>query len=643
MSSNKRLNAVITIGGAIAGSLTSAITGTKGKLNEVGSAIQAIERRQRELNGLIRDQERLGRNGSAMRVGYAQRELEDTHKQIAALRRKQELLQRESALHERIGSVRAKLQGASFGMLAAGGVGAMSLRAPLRAFTELDDSLTNMQVAMMDRTGGLPVLFGKIKQQTIDLGNKLPGTTADFVNAATALKEQGMPLEAIAGGALKASAHLAVVMKLVPEQAAEMTAKLREAFQIPEAEFDRMADLSQRAKFGFGLKSDDLLLGAKYYGGKTNALGLTGAENVRKVYALQGMAAQQGMDGSTFGTNFGQMLTRLGMMQERLHKNSKEMKAVSATLKTAGIQLEFFKDGKFSGVDNMVLQLDKLRSLTQEKRLQVLTRLFGEEGGRPADLIARNGLEGYRKALEAMDAEASLDQRIDKSLTSFKNKSEALAGTWTNFLAATGEPLANLFTPVMGKLNDIVGGPMMKFVDQNKTLVGIVGGIVATGSGLLIVGGAVAAIGYASTFAIAGLVSIGSALQTIGAAIMFINRGLLMTPVGLVAALIGAAYVAAKGIDANAPKTAKPADFGETGGGAAVGARMRLPRRALPQPAMAGASGGTTTVTDNSNTTINVQQQPGQDPRAFADQVARLIQQQADVRRRGALHDGASQ
>lgn len=528
MASNKRLNATITIGGAVTGSLQSALGGTKSKLLEIGGAIAEVKKRQKELSSVMADQERLGTAGSAMKVRYAQQELADTNKQLDALRKKQDLLKRETQLGQTLADMRTKMRGGMIGLTAGGIATLATLGAPLKAFKDLDEAMNNMQIAMMDKSGGLPELFGEIKKQTIELGNILPGTTADFVNLATALKEGGTPLDIIAGGALKSGAHLAVVLKMVPEQAGEMVAKLRQAFQLSAHEFDKMADYTQRARFGFGLKSDDLLLGAKYYGGKLNALGIIGAENVRRIYAIQGMASQQGMDGSTFGTNFSMMLTRVGLMTERLHKNSKEMRAVNAELHKAGIQMTFFdKAGKFAGVENMVAQLGKLSKLSQEKRLQVLTRIFGEEGGRVADLIARNGIGGYEKALEKIDNEASLDQRISMALTSFKNQLEALTGTFTNLLAAIGEPIAQLFSPVMKQLNEIIGGPMQAWVEQNKALVGIVGGIVAAGGGLMLIGAAIAAIGWASTFAIGGLVAlsgilgaittvVGGALATVG-------------------------------------------------------------------------------------------------------------------------------
>jgi TP901 family phage tail tape measure protein len=65
---------------------------------------------------------------------------------------------------------------------------------------------------------------------------------------------------------------------------------------------------------------------------------------------------------------------------------------------------------------------------------------------------------------------------------------------------------------------------------------------------------------------------------------------------------------------------------------------------ALPAPpAMATARGqGTSTYTDQSQTTIQVTQQPGQDSRALAKEITKIQEQQRAVRQRGTMTDGVT-
>lgn len=674
--SNKRLNAIITIGGAISGTLKAAFGDAKSRVEALGSTIRSAERRQKLLGKAIQEFGRQGKDVDGMRQRYAALgseidSLREKHRAFSSqARREQERQERD----ERLGKRRDKAIGYA---AAAVGIG-MIARAPLKAFEDLDEAMNNMQVAMLNSAGKVPAQFEEIKKQTIELGNVLPGTTADFVNVATALKEQGMPVEAIVGGALKASAHLSVIMKMVPEQAAEMTAKLREAFAIPEDEFGKMADYVQRAKFAYGLKPEDLLLGAKYYGGAANSLGVTGAGNVRKMYAIQGMAAQSGMDGSTFGTNAGMMFTRFGMLNERLNKNSKEMRAVNATLAASKIHLQFFKDGKFEGLDNMVSQLAKLGQLTPEKRTQVLARLFGAEAGRVADLIARKGVAGYEAALKASDAQASMEQRTSVALSSFKNQIEALGGTFTNFLAAVGKPLADMLVPVMTQLNDIIGNKMQTWVEQNQTVVKVIGVIAGGAAGLLALGAAISGVAWVSGLAWAGLATLGTsimwlamtAIPAIGSALglLFLNPVGLV--IGAVALLAGAVYLIYKhwgpikawfaslwdGI-VSGMKTAVSwimdkidwigqkwqavkgfFGFGAANAPTSSGAPAGPTPPAIPaRPA--SAAGGSAAVAQTNHFTIH--QQPGQSAAELADTIAKRLKERDAQKARGALHDQA--
>ena len=54
--------------------------------------------------------------------------------------------------------------------------------------------------------------FEAIKRQSIERGDVLPGTTANFMNLRRVLKEQGLQPDVITGGALKAAAYMSVVL-----------------------------------------------------------------------------------------------------------------------------------------------------------------------------------------------------------------------------------------------------------------------------------------------------------------------------------------------------------------------------------------------------------------------------------------------
>lgn len=330
------------------------------------------------------------------------------------------------------------------------------LETPIKAFADLDEASTNLRVAMMDNFGQIPSQFAEINRQAVELGNVLKGNTADFTNAATALLENGTSIESITNGGLKAASYLGVILKQVPAQAAEMTAKFREAFGLADNELVKMADLTQRAKFAFGLNPEEIKYAAQYAGATLNNLKLTGIENTRMFLAMQGIARQKGMEGSVFGTNISSMLNNIGMMESKLHRNSKIMREVNADLRRAGIRLQFFDQaGHFVGLEKMVGQLEKLKVLSEKDRLNVINRVFGMEGGRIASMLADAGQAGLQHALGTMQKQADLMQRIKAVNQSAKNTWEALTGTITNFWAAVGGPMVTaLYPPMLGDCKD---------------------------------------------------------------------------------------------------------------------------------------------------------------------------------------------
>lgn len=702
---NKRLNAIITIGGAVSSGLKAALSSTKNGLGSIGDSIRELDKRQRLLGKSIGVFRTAGMDVTALQGKYSTL-IQQTNTLRTAQRRLLDVEQARTRNQERREHLLGKIPfGEHLGTIASigGVIGA------LHAYEKINDAETDLKVAMLDSKGQVPKEFEEIRRQAIALHNVLPGTLADFHNVAIALKENGTSAEMIAGGALKAAAQLGVVLKMPIESAAEMTAKLRESFQLSEKELGRMADLSQRARFAFGLKPDDLLLGAKYYGGKLGSLGLSGADSVRKIYALQGIAAQNGIDGSTFGTNFGQMLTRTGMLQDRLHKQSKEMKAVNATLAKYKIHMQFFdKKGSFSGIDNLVVQLGKLQQLTQQERLTVLQRLFGEEGMRPAELFSRKGNDGYQAALKAEDAQASIQQRIDVSMGSLTNKLKALTGSIETFIGMAVEPLGQALIPMIDRANKFVSHTMLPWIEAHPKLTrnieftigaifalrvgtlafGLVSNIVR--GGVISLASTVIRFGVAATMASLGMNTAGGAarwfgvgLRFIGTSLMWVGRALLLNPIGLaVTAMAGAAFLIYENWDKLKPwfkglwddiradfipfMTWIEEKFGWIGSAWAkakglVGlgdggpdpkdgdAPTDLARQVGPPssaartaPPMASARGsGDTVIHDNSTNTVHVTQQPGESADALADRIARKLRDRAGVQRRGMLFDPA--
>lgn len=403
-----------------------------------------------------------------------------------------------------LGKLEAKIKAISdaserFGReaMANGMVAAGSMLAPIKAYADQEEAITNLQVAMMQKGGSIPPIFGGLKQQIVELGNKLPGTTADYADLATTMISLGIPAEKLFGNALDAASNLRVVLKMTSESAGETVVKLREAYNLTDNDLAKTADIAQRAKFAFGMKPEDLRVAASYQAAQLNILHLGGAENMKKMMVMQGMANLKGLEGSSFGTNMAMMLQRLATGPQMMEKARHGMKAAGKDiLGDLGITFEFFdKKGNFRGLEAMVKEFEKFK-LIEERYGQkgvstVSNALFGIEAARPAMILAEYGASGYAAAMKRFEEQADLQERVTKILGTARNVWEAFTGTVTNTLAAFGGPIVNALKPFVTTLNDITGGPLMKWVEQHDALCRVVGlsiiiiGILAIGLGVL--------------------------------------------------------------------------------------------------------------------------------------------------------------
>lgn len=532
------------------------------RIDAIGSTIDRMRTRQREAMQSM-DREYVW-GGNSVRK-YAE-EIDRLGARIDSLTARQRRLAELGSAHA---AARADMNSRFGDVAAAYGMGRM-LNAPIGAFVRQDDALNRLQVTMMDRTGKVSDAYAAVRAQVVQLGNELPGTTADFAGTANALMEQGVAHTSVINGGLRAAANMSVVLRVSADAAGEMAAKLREAYKLSDNELPQMADSMQRAKFAFGLKPSDLMAASAYQAPMLNQLGISGLGNTNKMLAIQGMAAQVGLEGSSFGTNFSMMLSRLAKGPLMIEEAKKGMKAEARhAMEKTGITFDFFdKNGKFGGLDHMVKELEKLKvikeKLGDKAAMEVAEAMFGAEAGRPAMIIAEQGVKGFEEAQQKMADQASLQDRIKKTLESTKNTWESLTGSVENFAAAATGPAVQALHPLINTLNSAAGA-LTEFADKHPTAakwigltaISVIGGAVA----FLSLGAALSVVRFAWAGArlLPGMISLGSGaawlarllggglvtgLRLAGQALLFIGRALMLNPIGLAVTVIaGAAYL----------------------------------------------------------------------------------------------------
>ena len=320
------------------------------------------------------------------------------------------------------------------GVAAAHAYGAKRLlEKPITAYAQSETASVDLRAAMMTSDGSVSAEYEKINSLATKLGDKLPGTTADFKNLMTMLMRQGVSAQTILGGTGEAAAMLSVQLKKAPDAAAEMTAKLQDATRASEKEMLAIMDQVQRLYYT-GVEDGNILGAFSKLSPALDTLKIKGEAAMKQMGPLVGMLDQAGLSGESAGNAMRKVFTRM-----------MDTKKIAKATKGSGIDLDF-TDGKgeFGGFDKMYAQLEKLKSLTTEKRLGILQKIFGDDAEtlQALNTMIEKGKAGYEEFAKKMEAQASLNQRVNEQLGTLTNLWDAASGTFTNFLATMGESVA---------------------------------------------------------------------------------------------------------------------------------------------------------------------------------------------------------
>lgn len=658
--------------------------------NELRNLTRAHERAKEAQAAANRDMEKakIPINELASRQSNLARQIETVTSRLEQQRIQMERVKRVQQNWQALQEHRAAMLNVGTAATASGTAVGLPLLKTVKDFSALQTATTDLKVAMMEAGKIVPAEFEQIASKARELGSRLPGTGEDFMKAGKALVEQGVNFKTIIDGGLEATSYLAVLLKLEKERAAEFIAKAREVHGLQDKDLPAGADLMQRARFGFGLKPDQIYEAMAYAGTDMNIKGLLGDLQTMKEYlALQGMAAGVGLEGSSFGTNFAHMLKAMANVNKLDDARGAEGQYVGKLLSSNNVKLDFFDAaGQFAGFGKMVQELEKLKQFKPQDQERILKKLFDTEGGRPAAIFLKNGMSGFQDAIQKMDKQASLNERVGESLSTLQNKWDALGGTFNEFSTKVGSLLAPAAEKIIDLANDMVSG-LNKFIDEHPGLSKVLVTSAALFAGLAAGIGGLSLAAWAITgplgvlkagFEILGigkyLPALGkladTALPLIRGAFVALRAVVLAHPIGaLITTLAGAAVAIWSNWDKIGPKLsewwerlsnfiaekigyivekfaalkrAASLDFSQVSS-ATVGARALVGAGgALVGPSQPLRPAGTQPLNYSAPTTFNITAAPGQSPEQIAQAVDRRLEErnrQAAAVRRSIFSD----
>lgn len=521
----------------------ASLRGYAGRLNEAGIGTDGLAAKLRQI----------GRQWKSGKTAIDQQreavaKLADQQRKLSALRES----------HNKAMTRTAVMAGAGVAGVMTGRAVAAPVRTSLGAYGEQENAATQLRASMMQADGSVPQDFQKISDLATRLGDKLPGTTAEFQEMMTMLRRQGLSAQTILGGTGEAAALLGVQLRMPVTEAAEFAAKMQDATRTTEGDMLGLMDTIQRT-FYLGVDSGNMLQGFTKLSPVMGIIKKEGLEASKMLAPLLVMMDQTGMAGESAG-NAIRKVFQSGLDAKKLDKANEALKSMKA-----GFQVDF-TDGKgnFAGIDKVFEQVQKIGTIKDDvKRTGIIKALFGDDAEtlQVVDTFMSKGIAGYNEVAAKMQAQADLRKRVDMQLGTLSNVVEAAQGTWTNVLASISETVAPDAKSLVGWLGEMASA-VGAWVKANPTLVAwlvkaaaavavlyvAIGGLMIALAGvlapMLMVRFALASLGVQGGLLSLVLRGVAAAVRFVGGAIMGVVRLLLANPIiAIVAGIAAAAYL----------------------------------------------------------------------------------------------------
>lgn len=531
---NKKLNALVTIGGVVSGTLKGAFSSLKGSINQVGGTVAELNRKQRSLNQSINEYSRQGMNVDRMRARY-----KENARQLDKLTAAQQRLNRLQQAGERLQQRKDNLRGAIGSTVA----GVLAVGFPVKAAMEFEDKMAEVR-KVVDAPAGMDskTYFGQLGKQILDLSNQIPMTASEIGDLVAAGGQSGIAANELVKFA-EAAGKMGVAFDISASEAGQKMAEMKSAFRMTLPEVIELGDkINALSNIGAASAADvtDIVqrigpLGevANVSSGQIAALGST----------LRGMGVQNEI-----------AATGIKNLMLTLTSGAKATKGQKEALKQLGLGSKqvagsMQKDSRTT----IMAVLKRIKMLDKVHQPEVLNALFGKEVvGSIAPLL--NNLDQLGANFDFVSNKANYAGSMQKEFESRASTTSNTLILLRNRLNRIAITIGSVLLPIINKLVTAA----FPYIDQLSTLIEqhpqVTQGILAVAAGLVVLRVAALAGGFAMATLNGYFLGIQRALAGVRTAFTIATIGMrgfglamIATPIGALIAVIVAA-VAALGV-----------------------------------------------------------------------------------------------
>jgi TP901 family phage tail tape measure protein len=520
----------IEIGAAFSSGFKNVFGQANTEVNRIGNSIKQLEGRQRDLNKVIKEQERLGAKGSPLKVMYAQQEIDQITNKIGRLRQEHERLIATQAKAHNVAQRRQEVGGQLVGAAATAVsiglpvVGAISKASEFEYQLQLIANTANMTraqtIALGDAikensrlTGNSAEEMQKAMGFLVAAGMDVGTAQASLLQIGRTAKASGADIEDLS----KAAFVLQDALKIAPGQAMQ----------------DALDTLAQAGKEG-NVELRDMAKQLPVLGSGFVALKMDGREAAATMAAALQIARKGAADADEAANNMKNFIAKV-LSPETLKKAQKEF----------GLDLyKVITDAQTSGGNPFEASIREIMRVTggdQKKIGDLFQDMQVQNFIRP---MIQNFQEYERIKQVALSAKGVTDADFAKTMATSKMRTAEFTNEVGRLAIAIGGPLSVALGTALGMLTPVVQA-VTQFANENPVLtasiIGVVGGLAVLRVAMLGVQFGWLLLQPALTMAVGVFGKLAVAARLFGTAIMWLGRAMLANPIGIALGLLATA------------------------------------------------------------------------------------------------------
>lgn len=438
---NKRLNAVITIGGTVSGALKSALGDTRNRLRGIGDTIRDLEREQRKLQNTLKNPGDLGGP-----VYHLERRYDALTRKIEKARRTQDKMNRAVRGMDK---ARAGIGAAMGGLATVGAVAATGI-VPVVQAASFESAMTGVAKQVdgaRDANGQLTATYYEMRKQIQLLGREIPIATNELAGMVEAGARMGIARENLIDFT-RTTAMMATALDLPREELSDQMGKIANLFHLPIPAVAGLGDAINYLDDNSVSKGGDIIDFLTRTGGIAGAVKVSGKE----MAALGSTLLSLGERTETAGTASNAFIQKLAAA-------TKGTKKFRGAMEEVGLSTEAVQKGMQVDAQGTILKvLDAVRAMPKDQRLGILVDMVGLEHSDTIAKLAGNVAE-YRKQIDMVNsqkAEGSMSREFQAQLATTNAQWETFKNKLTEVSVNIGSALLPSVNRLMGQIGGVV-------------------------------------------------------------------------------------------------------------------------------------------------------------------------------------------